>query len=49
MNRKPEFGCWVSVWAQPRLASLTSEASGCLSEGGQRKFTKAGEMERTRL
>lgn len=49
MNRKPEFGYWVLVWAQPSLASLNHEVSGCLAEGDQRKFVKEGEMERTRL
>lgn len=48
-NRRPEFGSWVLIWVQLRLSSLKSEASGWLAEGGQRKFAKAGEMERTRL
>lgn len=41
-------GFW-DLWTQARLASLTSEASGQLDEGGPRKFAKAPEMERTRL
>lgn len=42
------LGCRVSG---PRLGLLLfkSEAGGCLAEGGQRKFAKTAEMERTRL
>lgn len=52
MGRKQRLwfavGFW-DLWTQARLASLTSETSGQLDEGGPRKFAKAPQMETTRL